>query len=176
MTRLRLLAIALLVLAISSCQFVNQENTISFALDGVQYTFTASAPSDGRPWAIDYPCAVGMSSGTNPPDEYMITGSATAADASANLNTIVIDIWRSGDWTAYASIYNSDGYSGNPFLSQIPEGMLDSFITNLDEIGEQFSGVMPGPFSYTDAQQQNHTLENIIFSVERLPDELIQER
>jgi hypothetical protein len=168
MTRFRLLVIALLVLAIGSCQLIKNENFISFTLDGTQYVFTASAPSESNPWAIDHPCAVGYFWGSNPPNEYVITGSATAEDAAAipnPKNTIVIDIGNDGDWYATATIWNSDGESMWLFMSQIPAGMIDTFITNRDEVGEQFAGSMPGPFG------ESSELKNIVFSVERLPNE-----
>jgi hypothetical protein len=166
MARLRLVLIAVLVLAMGSCQmFKQQENFISFTWDGVQYLFTASADK------ADHPYAVGYYEGSNPPDDYVITGSATAEDAATTpnpTNTIVIDIGNDGDWYATATIYDSDGSDTYLFLSQIPDGMIDTFITNRDAVGEQFSGAMPGPF-----QGETPILENVIFSVERLPNELI---
>jgi len=54
MTRLRILIVVILVLAVSSCQFFEQENFISFTLDGTQYFFTASDDDSGNPYAVGY--------------------------------------------------------------------------------------------------------------------------
>ena len=100
------------------------------------------------------------------PYSYEIWGSATAQDALDGTDTIRIEFGADGDWYASATIWDSDGTSTSLYLSQIPEGMMDSFIANRDAVGEQFAGVMPGPF-----QSETPVLENIIFSVERLPNE-----
>jgi len=160
MTRLRLLVAVVLVLAASSCQFVDQENFISFTWDGVQYYFTASDDDSGHPYAV------GIAPVGQDPYEYQIWGSATAEDAQAGTNTILIDIGADGDWYATATFWDSYGDSTWLYLSQIPEGMIDTFIANRDAIGEQFAGSMPGPF-----QGESPELKNIVFSVERLPNQ-----
>jgi len=167
MARLRILVIAALVLALGSCQVLEQqENFISFTWDGVQYLFTASAATEGRPWAADHPYAVSYYWGANPPYAYMITGSAGSEDPQAETNTIQINIQRSdGAWNVDAYIWDSYGNSTWFDLGQIPDGMIDTAISGRDSIGGQFSGSMPGMF-YEDGPS---TLSNILFSVERLP-------
>jgi hypothetical protein len=168
MTRLRLLVVAILVLAVSSCQLIKNENFISFTLDGVQYFFTASAVEADHPYAIGYY----LNSG-DPAERYVIRGSATAAGASAMPNpkdTLEIGIGYEADWYMWASFYDSDGFRTDFNLPSVPYGMIDAFITNRNEVGEQFSGSLPGPFYGTETP----ALENIIFSVERLPDELYE--
>lgn len=55
MARLRLLLIAALVLVMFGCALLEQQqNFISFTLDGVQHLFTASNDDSGHPVAIGY--------------------------------------------------------------------------------------------------------------------------
>ncbi len=166
MTRLRLLVVAVLVLAASSCQFIEQENFISFTLDGVQYIFTVSAVESDHPYAIGYYSVVG-----EPVREYWISGSATAAGAAEQPpeETLAIRIvkYEGEGWGVYPYFYDTWGQSPPYEDGWIPLGMIDTFIANRDAVGEQFTGSMPGPFS--DGQMTS-TLENIVFSVERLPD------
>lgn len=165
MKRLRLFAVLAFSLLMAGCPALEQpQNFISFTWDGVQYLFTASAGD------ADHPHAIGYFDGANPPFEYVIRGSATPEDAEAGTNTIVIDFGQDGDWYATATFYDSAGESVWMFLSQIPEGMLDTCISNRDAIGEQFSGAMPGPFD-EGGTTPIHELKNILFSVERLPDQ-----
>lgn len=174
MARLRLLIALAFALALAGCPALEQpQNFISFTWDGVQYLFTASAATEAQPWAVDHPCAVGYIDGSNPPFEYVITGSATADDAEAGTNTIVINFGQDGDWYATARFYDSEGTEVWMFLSQIPEGMFDAFISNRDAVGEQFAGSMPGPFD-EGGTTPVHELKNIIFSVERLPNQTYQ--
>jgi hypothetical protein len=162
MTRFRLFIIALLVLAIGSCKLLNQqENFVSFTLDGTQYFFTASDDDSGHPYAVGY---VEMGNVV----EYEIFASATSEAAAAGTDTIIISFYPEGEfwWYGQAEIYDSLGEPTWISLSGIPAGMMDTFITNLDEVGEQFAGSMPGPF-----QGESPELKNIVFSVERLPNE-----
>ena len=161
MARIRLFLVAAFVLAMVGCPLLEQqENFISFSWDGVQYIFTASGDGSGHPYAV------GFASEGQEPYAYEIWGSATAQDALDDTNTIRINFGVDGDWYASATIWDSYGDSTSLFLSQIPGGMIDSFIANRDAVGEQFAGAMPGPF-----QSETPVLENIIFSVERLPNE-----
>jgi hypothetical protein len=60
---------------------------------------------------------------------------------------------------------------GSPTSFSVPdidEDAIDSFLANRDNIGEQLAGFMPGPSS---DGQMTRTLKDIVFSVERLPDE-----
>ena len=161
MTRIRLFLVAAFVLAAVGCPLLEQqENFISFSWDGVQYFFTASADR------ADHPYAVGYANEGQEPYSYEIWGSATAADALDGTDTIRIELSADGDWYAAATIWDSYGNSTWLYLSQIPYGMLDTFIANRDAVGGQFTGTMPGPF-----QGETPVLENVIFSVERLPNE-----
>ena len=162
MARLRLFAVVALALVMTGCSlFRQQENFISFTWNGMQYLFTASAgPSD-------HPYAVGLASAGQDPWTYEIRGSATAADAAAGTNTIVIRIGADGDWYASAYLYENDPqFYTSQFLGQIPGEWIDSLIANRDAVGEQFTGSMPGPFL-----GEVTVLENIVFSVERVPNQ-----
>jgi hypothetical protein len=164
MARLRFLLLAALALVMIGCTLPPQENYISFTWDGMQYTFTASDDDSGNPYAV------GRYSGANPPYRYIIQGSATAADAAYGYNTIVIDIIKSSgpEWGATVYFSDSVGDTTTFYLGTIPEGMIDSLITNRDAPGQQFAGAMPGPFQGGETP----ILENVIFSVYRLPDEI----
>jgi len=161
MTRLRLLVAAVLILAASSCQIVDQESFISFTWNGVQYYFTASDDDSGHPYAVGYPDSGEVG-------EYRMLASATAEDAAVGTDTIIISFYSEGEywWYGQAELYDSFGQTTLIPLSDIPAGMMDTFITNRDAVGEQFSGSMPGPF-----QGESPELKNIVFSVERLPNE-----
>ena len=162
MARIRFILVAVIVLALGSCQLLKQqENFISFSWDGMQYIFAAGDSDSGNPYAVGY------YSGPNPPTDYWIIGSASAADAAEDFNTIKINLSQDGDWNASVYFYDSNGSETSFYLGQIPEGMIDSLIENRDAPGEQFAGAMPGPFQGGETP----VLENIIFSVERLPDE-----
>jgi hypothetical protein len=166
MAKLRVFLIAALVLALGSCQFAEQENFITFTWDGVQYLFTASAATESHPWAVDHPYAVGYYWGSNPPYGYLITGSATGQDAQDGTDTIQIELSVSeGYWNVNVVIFDSSNDS-TWFYTRIPDGMMNNSITNLDAVGEQLSGTMPGVLY---EEQGSSTLSNIIFSVERLP-------
>ncbi len=142
MARLRLLTVVAFVLVMVGCPLLEQqENFISFTWDGMQYLFTASAE------LADHPYAVGFAPEGQDPWEYEIRGSATAADAAAGTNTIVIHFGADGDWYASAYLYEDDPqFSTSLYLGQIPDEWIDSLIANRDAVGEQFAGSMPGPF------------------------------
>jgi hypothetical protein len=166
MARLRFFIMAALVLAMTGCQLLKQqENFISFTLDGLQYLYTASDDDSGHPYAIGY-----ESSGEVV--QYRILGSATAAEAVAGDSTLVITLTHvRTSWGLTMTMYDGDGnpYSFTlPPLPSVHEDEIDSFIMNRNAVGEQVAGSIPGPFS---DGQMTHTLENIVFSVERLPDE-----
>ena len=169
MARIRFVLVAVIILALGSCQLLEQQdNYISFTLDGVQYTFTVSAVKSDHPYAIGYYWVQG-----GPVKGYTITGSSTAAGAAAEPpeETLRISISDNSEgWSASAYFFDSWGSSMYFDLGWIPLGMMDSFITNRDEVGEQFAGSLPGPFSGGEVSE----LKNIIFSVERLPDELVE--
>ncbi|OHD75174.1 MAG: hypothetical protein A2177_06645 [Spirochaetes bacterium RBG_13_68_11] len=134
----------------------------------MQYLFTASAVESDHPYAIGYYWDPG-----DPISEYIIRGSATAAGAAATPNpkdTLEIGIGYESDWYMWANFYDSDGGLTDFYLPNVPEGMIDTFIANRDAVGEQFAGSLPGPFYGGETP----ALENIIFSVERLPDEQIE--
>jgi hypothetical protein len=164
MARVRFLAVVAFVLVMVGCPLLQKENFISFTWDGMQYIFTASAgPSD-------HPYAVGFASEGQDPGEYEIRGSATPEDATAGTNTIIIRIGADGDWYASAYLYEGDPQAYTSlFLGQIPEDWIDSLIANRDAAGEQFAGSMPGPF-----QGETPVLEDVVFSVERIPNQVPQ--
>lgn len=161
MTRLRLLLAAAFVLVMAGCPFFNQqENFISFTLDGMQYFFTASNHESGNPYAVGY-----EESGSVV--EYKMLASATPEAAAAGTDTIIIHFYPEGEywWFGEAELNDSFGQTTWISLGGIPSGMMDTFITNRDEVGEQFAGSMPGPFG------ESPELKDIVFSVERLPNE-----
>ena len=160
MARAPFLLIAVVGLALAGCPLLEQrENFISFTWDGKQYLFTASAGP------ADHPFAVGIAEEGLIPSTYMIRGSATPGDAAAGTNTILIQFSADGDWYLSASLSENDPYnSTSVYLGQVPEDWIDSLIANRDVVGAQFAGSMPGPF-----QGETPVLENIMFSVERLP-------
>jgi len=162
MARLRLLAVVAFVLVMVGCPLLEQqENFISFTWDGIQYLFTVSAV------ASDHPHAIGFAPPGEDPYWYEIWGSATAEDAIQGYNTILIVLDRSEDmWNVWATLYDSSGWGTEYDIPSIPDGMIDSFIVNRDSVGEQFAGSMPGPFT-----GNSPVLENIVFSVERLPNQ-----
>jgi hypothetical protein len=166
MARLRLLLVAVFILVMVGCPLLQQqENFISFTFDGVHYLFTAGAVEYGHPHAIGYYWLPG-----DPIGDYVIQGSATAAGAAAIPNpkdTLVIYMTNDGDWYLSARFYDSDGWSTDFYLPRVPEGMIETFVANRDAVGEQFAGSLPGPFYGVETP----ALEDIIFSVERLPDE-----
>jgi hypothetical protein len=168
MARLRFVAVVVLVLALGSCNLLQQqENFVSFTWDGVQYLFMASAVKADHPYAVGYYWQAG-----GPIRDYVIQGSASSEGAAAQ--PLEDTIWigfhdNNEEWSARVYLYDSWGVSTYLDLGGIPLGMIDAFLTNRDEPGEQLSGSMPGPFQ---DGQMSHTLKNLIFSVERLPDEL----
>lgn len=162
MNRLRLFVAAALVLAVSSCQLVKQENVISFTLDGLQYLYAAGAGRTDHPYAVGY-----ESSGEVV--RYEIRGSATAEEAAANESTLAITLVNVRSiWGIEVLLYDGSGSTTLFTVPAVDEDAIDSFLVNRDEIGEQLAGAMPGPFS---DGQMTHTLKDIIFSVERLPNE-----
>lgn len=164
MTRIRLFLVAAFVLAMVGCPLLEQqENFISFTVDGIQYLFTASADRS------DHPYAIGFAPTGEDPYEYEIWGSATSDDAIDGYNTFRIILDRSEDiYWVYATLYDQYGNGTQFDIPSVSYGMIDSFIANRDAVGEQFAGSMPGPFSEDDGFS---VLENVIFSVERLPNE-----
>jgi hypothetical protein len=162
MARLRFILVAAFVLVMMGCPLLEQqENFISFTWDGVQYLFTASADRS------DHPYAVGFAPAGEEPNRYEIWGSATSDDAIDEYNTLQIVLDRSEDsWWVWATLYDQYGNWTEFDATSISDGMIDTFITNRDAIGEQFAGSMPGPF-----QGESPELKDIIFSVERLPNE-----
>jgi hypothetical protein len=162
MARIRFILVAAAAIALAGCPLIEQqENLISFTWDGMQYLFTASAGPADHPHAEAYAWEGGD------PYEYVIRGSATTADALAGTNTIIIQIGNDGDWHVSAYLYEDDPqYPTSLYLGQIPEEWIDALIANRDAVGEQFAGSMPGPF-----QGETPVLENVVFSVERLPNQ-----
>lgn len=163
MARLRFVLIAVLVLAMGSCQLLEQqENFISFTLDGLRYLYTASDDVSVHPYAIGY-----ESSGEVV--RYEILGSATAVEAAAGESTIVISLTHTRSiWDVEVTLYDGSGGQISFTVPDVDEDAIDSFIANRDVVGEQLTGAMPGPFS---DGQMTRTLENIVFSAERLPNE-----
>jgi hypothetical protein len=162
MTRLRLLIIAALVLAISSCQLIKQENMISFTLDGLQYLYAASADHSDHPYAVGYETSGEVV-------RYEIKGSATAAEAAVDESTIVITLAHTRTiWAVQVVLYDGSGIGTLFNVPDVDEDAIDSFLANRDAVGDQLAGAMPGPFS---DGQMTHTLTDIVFSVERLPNE-----
>lgn len=165
MAHLRIImAIAIVLVGVLSCSlFDQQENFISFTLDGVQYVFTESA---GR---SDHPNAFGAYQGTDPPYSYVIQGSATAEDALEGNNTMWISMQIEGDsWNVSVVVSDSSGGYRSFEIPDVPDGLIDAWIENRDAVGEQLKGSMPGPFMQVDGSS---TLRDINFSVERLPNE-----
>jgi hypothetical protein len=165
MARMRFVLVAVIVLALGSCQLLEQqENIVSFTLDGMQYIYTASDDSSGHPVAIGF-----TRSGVV--RYYSIRGSATAAEAEAGESTLRITLNHVENyWDVLITLYDGEGNAYYFSPPNVHEDEIDSFIANRDVEGEQFAGSMPGPFS---DGQMTHTLEDIIFSVERLPDRVM---
>jgi|WetSurMetagenome_2_1015567.scaffolds.fasta_scaffold320779_2 hypothetical protein len=165
MARIRLFLVAAFVLAMVGCPLLEQqENIVSFTLDGMQYIYTASDDSSGHPVAIGFTRSgvVGY---------YSIQGSATAAEAEAGESTLRITLNHVENyWDVQVNLYDGEGNAYYFYLPNVHEDEIDSFIANRDAEGEQFAGSMPGPFS---DDPMTHTLEDIIFSVERLPDRIM---
>jgi hypothetical protein len=158
MARLKFVVIAAVVLLMVGCPlFEQQENFISFTWDGMQYLFTAGAGPTGNPCAVAYPKG-------QPAYEYIIRGSATPEEPFAGTNTIVIDINANGDWAVNVDLFDDAGFLATRYLGTIPQDWIDNLIRNRDEAGAQFAGSIPGP-----SQGSAPFLENIVFSVERLP-------
>jgi hypothetical protein len=167
MVRLRLLLVVMFALAMVGCLPVDQglpENTISFTLDGVDCAWSASTGPATHAWGR------GIVSGGPPPVEYAIRASASEADAEAGVNTIYIWIYLEldGFWYINAYLFDADGLQSPYYLGAADGTLLADLVENLDAVGEQMQGafLVSGPF-FNGAL---HTLENIVFSVERLPD------
>ena len=167
MTRIRLFLAAVSVLAMVGCPLLErQENFIAFTLDGMQYVYTASDDSSG------HPVAVGLTE-SGVVGYYSIRGSATAAEAEAGESTLRITLNHVENyWDVLVTLYDGEGNAYYFYPPNVHEDEIDSFIANRDAVGEQFAGSMPGPFS---DGQVTHTLEDIVFSVERLPDRVMPE-
>ena len=159
MTRIRLFLAAAFVLAMVGCPLLEQqENFIAFTLDGMQYLYTASDDSSG------HPVAVGLTD-SGVVEYYSIQGSATAAEAEIGESTLRITLYHVENyWDVQVTLYDGEGNAYSFYPPNVHEDEIDSFIANRDAIGDQFAGSMPGPF-----QGETPVLENIIFSVERLP-------
>jgi hypothetical protein len=165
MARLRFILIAAFVLVMVGCPlFQQQENCISFTCDGIRYFYTASDDASGHAYAVGY-YRPGY-----PVNMYVMSGSATSEASAAGFDTLLVTMEHVENyWEPVITLYDGDG---NLFFFDPPnvsEGAIDSFITNRDAVGGQFAGAMPGPFQ---DRQLTHTLENVVFSVERLPDEV----
>jgi hypothetical protein len=84
--------------------------------------------------------------------------------------------WGSGDpfgsdadYSIDVIIYDEEGVPLSFYTIELltrPE--LETAIVNIDAVGEQMQGIFTGP--YTDSDSGTHTLENLVFSVERLAD------
>ncbi len=166
MARLRLCAIVAIVLVLFGCSLLKPpENSISFTLNGIQYLFTESAGLSDRPYAVGY-----TQEGQEVPYRYAIRGSATAADAADGTNTFNMNIFSRGDWGISAYLVMNDLQTEIWFtIDPVPAAWIDTFITNRDDVGRQFTASMPGPFSDSSAA---YTLENVVISVERLPNKV----
>lgn len=160
MTRLRLLAVVAFVLVMVGCPNLGvPENTISFTLDGVDYSYSASTGDVTHAWG----------QGNETGNQYYITASKSMGDADAGTNTIVIDISSEGDYWIDAFVY--DGSSNEMWfdLGSADRILLENTFRNLDDVGEQLQAVFWGPYEWGVAP--THTLENLVISVERLPNQ-----
>jgi len=165
MARIRFILVAAFVLAMVGCPLLEQqENFIAFTLDGMQYLYTTSDDSSG------HPVAIGLTE-SGVVEYYSILGSATAAEAEAGESTLRITLHHVENyWDVQVTLYDGEGNVNYFYPPNVHEDEIDSFIANRDVEGEQFAGSMPGPFS---DGQMTHTLEDIVFSVERLPDRVM---
>jgi len=165
MTRLRFILVASFILVLTGCPSFEgglPENTISFTFDGVDYQYSASSGSSTHAW--------GKGSGWegSPPSAYIITASATEADSLAGKRTIEFSIGSEGDYWIDVYVYDADGTEHYFYLGNASRTLLEHLIANLDIEGEQMWGYFLQRYN-DDAGE--HTLENISFSVERLPTE-----
>ncbi len=162
MARIRLCAIVAIVLALFGCSLLKPpENAISFTLNGIRYLFTESADLSDHPYAAGY-----TDVGQENPYRYEIQGSATAADAAAGTDTLTLNITNRGDWGISARLVLVDPQTVIWFdIGTVPAAWIDTFITNRDDVGRQFTASMPGPFRDGSS---SYTLEDVEVSVERL--------
>jgi hypothetical protein len=159
--------IAAVVLAMTACPNPPldtgfPQNTIVFTLDGVEYTYSASFDLSTHAWGR------GIVYGSLPPSEYFLTASASAADAEAGTNTIEIFIGSEGDFYLEAYVYDADGTEFDFNLGTASRTLLEHIVANLDEEGEQMQGAFIQRYSSWNVP--DHSLENLVFSVERLED------
>jgi hypothetical protein len=164
MARLRFILVAAFVLVMMGCPVIDQglpENTISFTFDGVNYSYSMSSGLSTHAWGR------GIVYGSPPPQEYYITASATEADALDYTNTIEISFSAEGDYYMWATVYDAQGEPYNFDLGQASHTLLEHIVANLDAEGEQMQGAFIQDYTITNPP---HTLEDIIFSVERLED------
>jgi hypothetical protein len=163
MARLRLLFVVAVAFAMTACPNATlPENTISFTLDGVEYSYSASFDLSTHAWGR------GTVYGSLPPSAYLLTASATAADAEAETNTIEISFSVDGVYYLSAYVFDAVGAQMNFYLGAADEVLLADIVRNLDVEGEQMQGAFVG--TYTWANGSTHTLTNLVFSVERLTD------
>jgi hypothetical protein len=165
MARLRLLLLAAIVLVMVGCPLLEEglpANTISFTLDGAEYSYSASSGLSTHAWGR------GVEWNSAPPDEYFITASLTEADALVGINTIELQISSEGDYWLSVTVYDDEGTQFYFDLGSADHLLLAGIIRNLDEVGEQMQGAFLGPYEYVNGS--THILENILFSVERLED------
>jgi hypothetical protein len=164
MARLRFLVAAACVLMMAGCFFIDQglpENTISFTFDGQEHDYSMSSGLSTHAWGRG---AVG---GSPPPYEYTITGSASEADALNDTNTIEITFSADGDYYLWATVWDAWGDSHYFYLGQASRTLLEHIVANLDAEGEQMQGAFIQDYTSTNPP---HTLEDLVFSVERLSD------
>ncbi|HSV92612.1 MAG TPA: hypothetical protein VLH81_06035, partial [Desulfobacterales bacterium] len=145
MTRVRLVLIAAIVLAMTACPNPPldtgfPQNTIAFTLDEVDYQYSASTGLSTHGWGR------GEGWGGPPPSYYILTASASEADAIAGHNTIELYFQDyDGSWSLTAWYYDAAGYDMSFDLGTADFTLLQGIVRNLDEEGEQMQGGFLGP-------------------------------
>jgi hypothetical protein len=159
MARLRFFIVLAFVLAMVGCPNATlPENTISFTLDGVDYSYTASANQSTHAWGAGY---------GDPPTQYSLTASKSEADAIDPINTIRLTFLLTGGyWDLSADVFDAVGDVHTFDLGTADDILLHAIVKNLDTVGGQMQGAFLGDYEFVNSS--THTLTSIMFSVERL--------
>ncbi|MCX7030796.1 MAG: hypothetical protein NTU62_11850 [Spirochaetes bacterium] len=129
----------------------------------MEYAYSVSEGQATHAWGR------GTGTGGPPPSEYYITASGSAVDADDGTNTIEIYFSNTdGDFSLYAFVYDAVKAEFEFYLGTTDYILLANIIRNLDAEGEQMQGAFLGPYTY--ANGSTHTLTNLVFSVDRVPD------